>query len=99
MYIYEQVEVNDEIQLRRTAHTPREIKELLVTSYGYSPFPSIAIVDGRDALVMIHNYFGMELDKKYAKETMIHMERIWGRPIVLKTVVNDEEIIYKYEGS
>lgn len=98
MYIYEQVDTGDEIQLRRTAHTPAEIRELLVTSYGFSPFPNICIVDGRDALVMIHNYFGMELDKKYAKETMIHMERIWGRPIVLKTVVDEEETIYKYEG-
>jgi stage V sporulation protein R len=97
MYIYEQVEVHDEVQLRRTAHTPKEIRELIVTSYGYSPFPNISIVDGRDALVLNHNYFGMELDRKYAKETMTHMHRIWGRPVILKTVVDDNEILYKVE--
>ena len=97
LYIYEQVEIRDEIQLRRTNHTPAEIREMIVTVYAHSPFPNIVITSGVDILEMHHNYFGMELDKKYTKETMTHLFKIWGRSVTLKTIANDAEVLYTVE--
>jgi stage V sporulation protein R len=99
LYIYEQVRIRDEVQLRRTKHTIKEIKELIVMSYGYSHIPSIAIVDGRNDLFLQHNYFGMELDSKYAIETMKHLQRLWGTPIHLKTVIEGEEVTVNVDGT
>lgn len=90
LYIYEQVQVRDELQIRRTNHTAKEVKELITASYGYTPFPVISIIDGRREMVLEHSYFGMELDMKYAVETMKHLYRIWGEPIHLKTVHEGE---------
>lgn len=95
LYIYEQVVVNDEVQLRRTNHTPAEIRTLILTLYGGTIMPSIDIIDGRSELVLKHNYFGMELDKKYCDETMKHICRIWGNTVLLQTVVKADEVTYK----
>ncbi len=98
LYIYEQVKYRDEVQLRRTAHTAKEIKELIIMSYGFSPFPSIFITDGRDQLVLEHSYYGMELDPKYAVETLKHLYRVWGSPIILKTVQEASNILFTFDG-
>jgi stage V sporulation protein R len=98
MYLYEKVELRGEVQLRRTHHTPQQIREIIVGSYSHSPFPSIAIIDGRSNILLKHNYFGMELDEKYAHETMKHINRIWGNPVNLVTVVDDDEVLYKVKG-
>jgi stage V sporulation protein R len=98
LYIYEQVEIGDEVQLRRTNHTTKEIKELLVLSYAHSFVPTIYIVDGKRDLVLEHGYFGMELEPKNTVETMKHLQRIWGTPIYLRTVMDGENVIIKIEG-
>jgi stage V sporulation protein R len=97
LYLYEKVVVRDEEQLRRTKHTIQEIRDIIIGSFGHSPFPSISIVDGRSDMILKHHYYGMELDKKYAYETMKHIYNVWGHPVILNTVQSGNEVVYKVD--
>jgi len=97
LYLYEKVDLRGESQLRRTAHTPQQIRDIMINSYSHSPFPSISVIDGRQSLILKHNYFGMELDMKYTYETMRHIYKIWGAPVNVITVKDDDEMVYKVD--
>jgi stage V sporulation protein R len=98
LFLYERVQVDDEIQLRRTKHTTDEIKQIIIHSYAQSGMPKIDITDGRDDLHLNHSYYGSPIDFKHAAETMKHIYCIWGKPVHLHSTDNTDKVTIIVDG-
>jgi stage V sporulation protein R len=98
LYIYQMVETAGSIDYVRTKHERKEVRDLIVNSFAHSGVPKVEIVDAGKStgggMILVHRYNNIPLDPKYTEETLKHICRLWGRPIALKTVVNDKEHIY-----
>jgi stage V sporulation protein R len=64
--------------------------------------PYIFVVDGnyanRGELYLAHQYNGVDLDIKYAVETLKNVQRIWRRPTHLQALINDEMVLFSFDG-
>jgi stage V sporulation protein R len=64
--------------------------------------PYIYVVDGnyanRGELYLAHKHSGADLDIKYAAETLKSVQRIWRRPVHLQARINDEEVLFSFDG-
>ena len=65
--------------------------------------PTIMVEDGdfqhNGELLMTHMYDGNELDVTYAEKTMEHIFTRRGRPVHIRTRIDDEDTILSYDGS
>lgn len=68
------------------------VKAKLLTQVGVGSNPSINVVDadfnGRRELYLQHQHDGRDLHLGYAEKTLKHLFKLWGRRVVLETVVN-----------
>jgi len=64
--------------------------------------PYIYVVDGnyanRGELYLAHKHTGVDLDIRYAVETLKNVERIWRRPVHLQAQINDEMVLFSFDG-
>lgn len=64
--------------------------------------PYIYVLDGnygnRGELYMGHKHHGVDLDIKYAVETLKNVQRIWRRPTHLQATINDEMVLFSFDG-
>ncbi|QDV89315.1 SpoVR family protein [Phycisphaerae bacterium RAS2] len=64
--------------------------------------PYIYVVDGnysnRGELYLAHKHTGVDLDIKYAVETLKDVQRIWRRPTHLQALINDEMVLFSFDG-
>jgi len=64
--------------------------------------PYIYVVDGnyanRGELYMAHQYNGVDLDIKYAVETLKNVQQVWRRPAHLQALINDEMVLFSFDG-
>jgi len=101
MYVFVVKEGHDSIDLVRTKHDAAQIRDLIVNSFAHSQIPSIEIhsINYADSGVMYlkHNYSGAELQMKYCTETMKHLVDIWGRPVILDTVVQKKPVLIRLD--
>jgi stage V sporulation protein R len=78
----------------------KTVKEKLLTSLTNQGHPNISIVDGnfenRGELYLVHRYLGVDLDLKYARETMHSIFKIWTRPVHIETEVDGRRRIFTY---
>ena len=97
MYIFVATESPVSIDLVRTRHTAREVRDLVISSFAHNTIPLINVVDinYRDSgqLILEHAHSGVDLLLKYAVETLKHIHKLWERPVHLKTIVNKEPVI------
>jgi stage V sporulation protein R len=84
LFIYSVGRYGNEIIVKKTKHTPKEIRELIVNSYAYSDVPKIEIVSGNNELKLRHSYFGIPLDRTYAVHTLKHISNLWGDKVMLE---------------
>jgi stage V sporulation protein R len=79
------------------------VRDQLVANMTNFGFPYIEVVDGdyrgNRELYLRHRYEGTELDLRYAEKTLEHCHTLWGRPVHLETVVDDESHVMHYDGS
>ncbi len=65
--------------------------------------PIIQVVDsnfeGRGELLMTHLFEGIELQPDYMQECMTRIYNLWKKPINLATVLDEEGVIVRYDGS
>ena len=65
-------------------------------------FPYIQVADGdyngNRELYLKHCYEGTELDMRYARKALEHVHTLWGRPVHLETIVDDESTVLRYDG-
>ena len=81
----------------------KAVKEKLLfqlTNFGQ---PFIYVEDGnyqnRGELYLRHRHEGTELKQDYARDTLRNLQRIWTRPVLLETVVNDQPTIISFDGN
>ena len=80
----------------------KRIKQQLLFSLTNHSQPFIFVVDGnyanRGELYLVHQYNGVDLQVRYATETLKNVQKLWGRPVHTQAVVDDEMLLFTYDG-
>lgn len=76
-------------------------KKLLISLTNFGS-PIISVVDAnfgnRGELKLYHEHDSIDLDIQYARETLKNLHKIWKRPVLIETKVNNQIKIYKFDG-
>lgn len=77
----------------------QSVKNTLLQSVGMGSIPSITVVDadhgGRRNIYLRHEHEGRDLQLEYAERTIEHVRSLWGRDVVLETVLNGRKSLLK----
>ncbi|PSP79938.1 SpoVR family protein [Halobacteriales archaeon QS_4_69_225] len=78
---------------RVTSSEAADVKKKLMLQFTNFGKPTVAVEDGnfrnRNELLLAHQYNGVQLDVREAKQTLERVFELWGRPVALKTVVKE----------
>jgi stage V sporulation protein R len=99
LFVYELV---DEEEWTVTDKRWERVRDQLVanlTNFGY-PYIEVADgdYDGNLELLLRHRYEGAELDLKYARKVLEYVHKLWGRPVHLDTIIEEEVTTLHYDG-
>ena len=65
--------------------------------------PIIRVVEGnyknRGELYLVHDWAGAVLQFDHAQLTLQNLQRLWGRPVHIETVIDDVPSILSFDGS
>ncbi len=79
-----------------------KIKQRLLFNLTNMGRPQIAVRDGnyknRGELFLEHQFNGIELKTSYAHDTLVNLQRIWGRPVHIETTLEETTTILSYDG-
>ncbi|MGH9837699.1 MAG: SpoVR family protein [Blastocatellia bacterium] len=99
LFVYELVDEEDWTVTQKQWERVRDQLVANMTNFG---FPYIEVTDGdynrNMELYLYHRYEGAELDMTYAKKVLEHVHQLWGRPVHLETVVEDEPTVLHFDG-
>ncbi|MBV9928236.1 MAG: SpoVR family protein [Acidobacteria bacterium] len=99
LFVYELV---DEEEWTVTEKRWERVRDQLVANMTNFGFPYIVVADGdynnNRELYLKHQYEGAELDVNYARRVLEHVHTLWGRPVHLETVIDDEPARLHYNG-
>ncbi|HEX5707870.1 MAG TPA: SpoVR family protein, partial [Pyrinomonadaceae bacterium] len=99
LFVYELV---DDEEWTVTEKRWERVRDQLVSNMTNFGFPYIVVADGdyngNRELYLKHQYEGAELDGLYARKVLEHVYTLWGRPVHLETVVDDERVRLHYDG-
>jgi stage V sporulation protein R len=88
---------NDIITIDDVADEPgwKEVRNELVRNVGINSIPNISVIDVKPnrTLVLKHDHDGRDLELNYAQKMVGHVKRLWGEPILLETIVEEEAFI------
>lgn len=102
MYTYRQEEINGEMVWVVQDTDWRRVRDSLVDSMTNFGSPVIMVEDGNynrhNELYLKHAYDGKELDSDYTLRTLKNIYQIWGRPVHLETIAEDEALLLTYDG-
>ncbi len=80
-----------------------KIKQQLLNGLTNHGRPFIYVVDGnyrnRGELYLMHQYKGIELKLDYARDTLVNLQKLWGRPVHVETVIDDETTVLSFDGN
>ncbi|MGH7948514.1 MAG: SpoVR family protein, partial [Candidatus Binataceae bacterium] len=72
-----------------------QVKETLIKSVGSSSIPVIKVEDAdfgqTRTLYLKHDHDGRDLHLEYAEKTLAYLQRLWGREVVLETVLESKK--------
>ena len=75
------------------------VKETLIKNVGMGSIPQISIIDAdfgeNRTLYLRHEYDDRELQLEYADKTLRHLKTLWGREVVLETVLSGNPTLLK----
>jgi stage V sporulation protein R len=95
-------ELIDEEEWTVTEKRWERVRDQLVANMTNFGFPYIEVADGdydrNLELYLRHRYEGAELDLKYARKVLEYVHKLWGRPVHLETVIEDETTTLHYDG-
>jgi len=84
------------------SHDFDKIKRQLLFSLTNHGRPYIYVVDGnyanRGELYLAHQHSGLDLQIKYATETLKNVQRLWRRPVHLQARIDDEMVLFSCDG-
>src|SRR6266498_3181095 len=99
LFVYELVE---EEEWTITEKKWKRVRDQLVANMTNFGFPYLQVQDGdyngNRELYLKHSYEGTELDVRYARKALEHVFTLWGRPVHLETVVDEETTVLHYNG-
>lgn len=77
------------------------IRQTLIDNVGMGAVPVIKIEDadfGRNrTLYLKHYHDGRDLELDFAEKTLEHLYFLWGRPVVLETIMNNRGILLSFD--
>jgi stage V sporulation protein R len=89
-------------ELRIVSRDPERIKQTMLYRLTNMGRPFVYVVDGnyanRGELYLAHKHSGLDLEIKYAVETLKNLVRIWGRPCHLQARIDDEMVLFSHDG-
>jgi stage V sporulation protein R len=103
MDMYEFAPEDDEYVVQRVADEDnwQHIRDALVGGVGMAAFPVIRIddadYDGARKLHLTHAYDGRELELGQAEKTLGYLYQLWGRGVVLDTVLQEEPVRLEFD--
>lgn len=78
------------------------IKQKLLTQLTNFGSPLIEVEDSnfmnRKELLLNHVHYGVDLDMQFAAETLRNIYAIWKRPVNLKTIAEEKEVVFNFNG-
>lgn len=99
LFVYELV---DEEEWTVTEKRWERVRDRLVSNMTNFGFPYIVVADGdyngNRELYLKHLYEGSELDLDYARRVLEHVHALWGRPVHLETIIDEEPARLHYNG-
>jgi stage V sporulation protein R len=80
----------------------RKIRDSIVESMTNFGFPYLVVEDGdyqgKRQLYLRHCFDGREMDHNYASKTLRYVHKLWGRPVHLETVADEQIVVWSYDG-
>jgi stage V sporulation protein R len=99
LYIYVGKENPQSFDLIRTNHEADDVRNLIIASFAHSHIPEVNIVninyEDAGKMFLKHSYAGAELQLEYAKKTLNHIYDLWGREVILETVLQKKPVHIK----
>ena len=90
-------------QMRILSRDPERIKQTMLYRLTNMGQPFIYVVDGnycnRGELFLAQKHNGLDIEIKYAVETLRNLHRIWQRPVHLQARIDDDMILFSFDGS
>ncbi len=88
---------------RIVSRDPDRIKRRLLNRLTNMGRPFIYVADGnyanRGELYLAHQHSGLDIEIKYAVETLKNLVAIWGRPCHLQAKIDDEMVLFSHNGA
>lgn len=102
MYTYKKEEVNgDDMWVIETTDW-EEVRDAMVDSMTNFGVPIIKVEDGdyqrRGELYLKHAFDGKPIDTEYAERVLRAIHKLWGRPVHLETIVEEEPTRLTFDG-
>ena len=89
-------------QLRIVSRDPQRIKQTMLYHLTNMGQPFIYVVDGnycnRGELYLAHKHNGLDMEIKFAVETLKNLYKIWQRPVHLQAKIDDDMILFSFGG-
>jgi stage V sporulation protein R len=99
LFVFELVE---EEEWTITEKRWEKVRDQLVSNMTNFGFPYLQVEDGdyngNRELYLKHRYEGTELELRYGRKALEHVHTLWGRPVHLETVIDDETTVLHYNG-
>ncbi len=97
-FAYNQGADQYEIESRQFAY----IKERLLFQLTNHGRPFIYVLDGnfrnRRELYLFHRHVGVDLRLDYAKAVLENVSKLWGRPVHVETIIDDQPSLISFDG-
>ena len=81
----------------------QRIKQTLLYQLTNMGQPFIYVVDGnyanRHELYLAHKHNGLDIEIKYAVETLKSLHQIWKRPVHLQARIDDDMMLFSFDGT
>jgi len=79
-----------------------KVRDALVGQMTNMGFPVILVEDGdyhrNSELYLRHAYEDRELDLNYGRHTLRYVQKLWGRPVHLETIVDGQKVLLSSDG-
>ena len=89
-------------QLRIVSRDPERIKQTMLYQLTNMGQPFIYVVDGnycnRGELYLAHKHNGLDIEIKFAVETLKNIHKIWQRPVHLQAKIDDDMVLFSFSG-
>lgn len=99
LFVYELIEEEEWTITEKRWERVRDQLVSNMTNFGY-PYIEVADGDyrGNRELFLRHRYEGAELDAQYAHKVLEYVYKLWGRPVHLETIIEEESRVMRFDG-